>query len=159
MTTTNELRPVLGNFSSIVCFKAAISGMEEALGEKATAIALIAAGRSRGKNLAKELGLSKSGLDFATLPGKLDAAIGEAGTRLCIVKQIVEEDGIIKVYTAETLCSAGEAPGSARKCTFTMGAVWGALEEIGDMRLQGQHTESVLRGGSYDVFEFKNVTK
>ena len=45
------LREKLGDFSSIVCFKAAITGMEEALGEKATAIALIAAGRSRGKNL------------------------------------------------------------------------------------------------------------
>lgn len=38
-------RPELGKFSSIICFKAAITGMEEALGEKATAIALIAAGR------------------------------------------------------------------------------------------------------------------
>ena len=32
--------------------------MEEALGEKATAIALISAGRTRGKNLVTELGLA-----------------------------------------------------------------------------------------------------
>lgn len=41
-----------------------------------------------------------------------------------------------------------------RKCTFTLGAVWGALEEITGKRLKGTHTESVLRGGSNDVFEF-----
>ncbi len=40
------LRQTLGNFSSIVCFKAAIVGMEDALGERAAAIALIAAGSS-----------------------------------------------------------------------------------------------------------------
>ena len=49
-----QTRPTLGEFSSIVCFKSVITGMEEALGEKATAIALIAAGRTRGKNLANE---------------------------------------------------------------------------------------------------------
>ncbi len=37
-------RPQLGNFNSIVCFKSVITGMEDALGEKATAISLIAAG-------------------------------------------------------------------------------------------------------------------
>ena len=52
------LRPNLGDFSSIVCFKAAIVGMEDALGDKATAIALTTAGRSRGRQLATELGLS-----------------------------------------------------------------------------------------------------
>ena len=38
------LRPTLGDFSSIVCFKSAVVGIEDALGEKAAAIALIAAG-------------------------------------------------------------------------------------------------------------------
>ena len=147
------LRPKLGNFSSIVCFKAAIVGMEDALGEKATAIALIAAGRQRGKSLAKELGLEglASLEDVAT---KLRSALGEEGTKLCIVESISEEGGVIKVYTSETLCSADEEEGSPRKCTYTMGAVWGALEQSLGKRFQGKHTESVLRGGKNDVFEF-----
>ncbi len=147
------LRSTLGNFSSIVCFKAAIVGMEDALGEKATAIALIAAGRQRGKSLAKELGLEglASLEDVAT---KLSFALGEEGTKLCIVESISEEGGVIKVYTSETLCSAGEEEGSPRKCTYTMGAVWGALEQTLGKRFQGKHTESVLRGGKNDVFEF-----
>ncbi|MGB3756745.1 MAG: hydrocarbon-binding protein [Rivularia sp. (in: cyanobacteria)] len=148
------LRNELGDFSSIICFKAAITGMEEALGEKATAIALIAAGRSRGKNLAKELGLSGTSLDWATIADKMDFALGINGTKLCKIDSIVEEADVIKVATAETLCSAGEPEGSPRKCTFTLGAVWGALEEITGKRLKGTHIESVLRGGSNDVFEF-----
>jgi hypothetical protein len=56
--STTQTRSELGDFSSIVCFKAVITGMEDALGEKATAISLIAAGRTRGKKLAHELGLA-----------------------------------------------------------------------------------------------------
>ena len=50
---TNQLRTELGDFSSIICFRALVVGTEEALGEKAAAIALIAAGRSRGKQVAR----------------------------------------------------------------------------------------------------------
>ncbi|AFZ00029.1 hypothetical protein Cal6303_0964 [Calothrix sp. PCC 6303] len=148
------LRQELGEFSSIVCFKSAIVGMEEALGEKATAIALTAAGRSRGKNLAQELGLAEAEIPFDVLADKLNFALGKDGTRLCKVDKIVEENGIIRAYTSETLCSAGEAQGSNRKCTFTMGAVWGVIESVVGKRLQGKHVESVLQGASHDVFEF-----
>ncbi|MEM6752929.1 MAG: hydrocarbon-binding protein [Cyanobacteria bacterium P01_C01_bin.38] len=148
------LRQELGDFSSIICFKAAITGMEEALGEKATAIALIAAGRSRGKNLAKDLGLSRANLEWSIIANKMDFALGINGTKLCKIDSIVEEGDVIKVATGETLCSAGEPEGSPRKCSFTLGAVWGALEEITGKRLKGSHTESILRGGSNDVFEF-----
>jgi hypothetical protein len=36
-----------------------------------------------------------------------------------------------------------------------MGAIWGAIETIMGKKMQGTHTESVLRGGSHDVFELK----
>ena len=150
-------RPTLGDFSSIVCFKSAIVGMEDALGEKATAIALISAGRSRGKHLAKELGLTTSSLSLDDIASKLRFALGKDGTRLCIINRIEAQENVIKVYTSETLCSAGEALGSDRKCTYTLGAVWGALEQTVGKRLQGKHVESVLRGGEYDVFEFTEL--
>jgi hypothetical protein len=155
MQTTSNIRPTLSDFSSIVCFKAVITGMEDALGEKATAIALISAGRARGKKVAQELGLSGSTQDLAVISDKLNAAIGKDGTRLTGVEKVEQAGEIIKVYCSETVCSAGEPAGSPRKCTFTLGAVWGALEETMGQRLQGTHTESVLRGGSHDVFEFK----
>jgi hypothetical protein len=157
MSAPTSTRPTLGEYSSIVCFKSVITGMEEALGEKATAISLIAAGRARGKNLVKSVGLSGSGLDLATIATKLNAAVGSEGTRLTAVNKIVEEGGLIKAYCSETVCSAGEVQGSTRKCTFTMGAVWGAIEEITGKKLRGIHTDSVLRGGTHDVFEFTVV--
>ncbi|TAE58581.1 MAG: hydrocarbon-binding protein [Nostocales cyanobacterium] len=150
------LRPQLGDFNSIVCFKAVITGMEDALGEKATAIALIAAGRTRGKNLAASLGL-KGTTSLEEAQVELSKAVGKEGTRLCIVDKIVTEGDTIKVYTSETVCSAGEPQGSERKCTFTLGAAWGALEQILGKRLKGVHTESVLRGGTHDVFEFTSM--
>ena len=146
-------REKLGGFISIVCFKGVITGMEEALGEKATAIALVSAGRTRGKNLVTELGLANSNPSLEDLASKLDHALGENGTRLCKVDKIEDTGEIIKVYTHETVCSAGEEQGSSRKCTYSMGAVQGAIETIQDRRFRAKHTESVLRGGSHDVFE------
>lgn len=146
-------RPTLGDFSSIVCFKGVITGMEEALGEKATAIALISAGRTRGKNLVTELGLVGSNIPLADLATKLDSAVGKDGTRLCSVEKIVQDGEVMRVYTSETVCSAGEPQGSERKCTYSMGAIWGAIETIVGKKMQGKHIESVLRGGSHDVFE------
>jgi predicted hydrocarbon binding protein len=148
------LRKELGDFNSIVCFKAAIVGMEDALGEKATAIALTTAGRARGKKLAEDLGLAGSSISLDDAADKLRQALGKDGTHLCIVDKIVAEGEVVKVYTSETLCSAGEPAGSPRKCTFTMGAVWGAIEQLIGKRLRGVHTDSVLRGGTHDVFEF-----
>lgn len=147
------LRQRLGDFSSIVCFKAAIVGMEDALGEKATAIALMAAGRQRGKNLGKELALGTC-TSLEDIAAKMRAALGEEGTKLCIIENIIAVDNKIIVYTSETLCSAGEEEGSPRKCTYTLGAVWGALEQALGKRFQGKHAESILRGGKNDVFEF-----
>jgi predicted hydrocarbon binding protein len=157
MSNSLSSRPTLGQYSSIVCFKSVITGMEEALGEKATAIALIAAGRARGKELTKSLGLSGSTQDMTTIAAKLNDAVGANGTHLTAVDKIVQEGDLIKVYCSETVCSAGEPDGSNRKCTFTMGAVWGALTEITGKKLRGTHTESVLRGGTHDVFEFTTV--
>ena len=152
---STQLRPELGEFNSIVCFKAVITGMEDSLGEKATAIALIAAGRARGKKLAQELGLDNSQISLDEAGSKLSQALGKDGTRLCKIDKIIEQGDVIQVYTSETVCSAGEPQGSSRSCTFTLGAVWGAIEQVTGKRLQGKHTESVLRGSSHDIFEFK----
>lgn len=150
-------RADLGNFSSIVCFKAVITGMEEMLGEQATAISLKAAGRRRGMNLAQSLGFTRGSASIADLPTiakQLDEALGVNGTRLCKIDKIEPEGDNIKVYAAETICSAGEEEGSPRLCTFTLGAVHGALEFLLDKQFFAKHTESVLRGGTHDVFEF-----
>lgn len=151
------LRPILGDYSSIICFKSAVVGIEDTLGEKAAAIALTTAGRTRGKLLGQELGLTGSSLSWQDITYKVSTALGNDGTRLCIINNIVQEDNVIRVYTSETFCSAGEPQGSPRKCTYTLGAVWGVLEQTLGKRLQGKHSESVLRGSEYDVFEFTQL--
>lgn len=151
------IRETLGDFSSIICFKALITGMEDSLGEKATAIALIAAGRARGKKLANDLRLAESNLSLETLGNQLNNILGVNGTRLCLIDKIEQVGDVIKVYTRETICSSGEPQGSNRQCTYTLGAVWGAVEKSQKKRLRGKHTESVLRGSSHDVFEFIEI--
>jgi hypothetical protein len=148
------MRKTLGDFNSIICFKALITGMEDSLGERATAIALLAAGKARGKKLANDLRLGERNLSWETLGNELNSILGEDGTRLCIIDKIEQVDDVIKVYTRETICSSGEPEGSNRKCTYTLGAVWGAVEQSQKKRLRGKHTESALIGGNYDVFEF-----
>jgi hypothetical protein len=154
---TNHLRTELGDFSSIICFKAVVMGIEEALGEKAAAIALISAGRQRGKDVAKQLGLTGQSLTSETVLNPLKAALGQEGTRLCIIDKIVETGELITVHCRETICSTGEPDGSPRKLTFTLGAVQGVLEQISGKRLRGKQTESVLRGSSQDVIEFEVI--
>ena len=159
LMTQNPLRPELGDFSSIVCFKAIVVGVEEALGEKTAAIALIAAGRQRGKKLAEDLSLAGKGgeLSLEIIADKVHIALGQDGTCLCIVDKITQEGDVYKVYTRETICSAGESEGSSRQCTFTLGAIQGFLESLLGKRLRGQQTESVLRGGTHDLLEYTTL--
>lgn len=150
-------REELGEFSSIVCFKAVITGMEDLLGERATAIALRGAGRKRGEDLAVSLGFKRGTAslgDLDDIANKLNGALGPNGTKLCMVDRIeATTDDRLLVYTRETVCSAGEEEGSKRVCTFTLGAIHGALEFLLDKKYQPKHTGCVLRGADHDIFE------
>jgi hypothetical protein len=114
------VRQQLGDFCSITCFKAAIVGMEDALGEKTAAIALTTAGRARGKKLAQDLGVVGQSLPIELFADKLAYALGKDGTCLCIVNKIIQEGEVVKVYTSETLCSAAEEQGSEEISTVSM---------------------------------------
>lgn len=151
----NQLRTELGDFSSIICFRAIVTGTEDALGEKAAAIALMAAGRSRGKQLAEQLGLTGMGINSEKIVPLLQSALGKDGTRLCIIDKVIEDGEKILVYCRETICSAGEPQGSTRQLTFTLGAIQGVMEQVTGKRLRGKQVESVLRGGSFDVIELE----
>ncbi|MCB9664132.1 MAG: hydrocarbon-binding protein [Alphaproteobacteria bacterium] len=151
---SDTLRPQLGDFNSIICFKAAVVGVEEALGERAARVALISAGRKRGVALVESLGLTGQGADLQVAAAQLGAALGVDGTRLCNVERIVQEGENIRVIVSDTVCMAGEPQGSTRECSFTLGAVHGALEALTGRKLRGKHVESRWRGDADDVFEF-----
>jgi predicted hydrocarbon binding protein len=147
-------RDKLGQFNSIDAFRAVVEGMSEALGDKATGVALVAAGRMRGKKLADELGLKGATQSLEDATQKITKVLGAEGSRLCIIDKIEITDDVVKVYTSETLCAVGGNGDTPPRCTFTLGIVWGIMSELLQKKLKGTHTESILHGGAYDVFEF-----
>lgn len=152
------LRSELGDFSSIVCFKALITGVEDTLGTEGAAAVFVQAGRLRGQKLANDLGLTGTKVPVDQLAAALNQAVGKEGTRLCRIDAARElPGGVIQVDTAETVCSAGEAMGSQRQCTFTLGAVAAAVEAVMGRPYTARHTGSVLRGGTHDTFELTPV--
>ena len=153
----NDLRPELGNFSSIVCFKALVTGIEEALGKKAAFIALVSAGRQRGKQLANTFGLVDSNYSLEESTAIMQKVLGEKGTRLCLIDSIERFENGFRVACRETICSSGEKQDSSINLSYTLGAIQGALEAIFDVRLRGRQVESILRGGTQDVIEFTTL--
>jgi len=150
-----NLRPELGDFVSIIGFRALLNGLQEALGEKAAVIAAIAAGRARGKELAESLGLAsiEPELDKATL--LMQQALGINGTKLCLIDKIESVENGYRVYCREAACAAGQAQGYTGTLTFTLGAIQGTLESMMNKRLRGKQVESVGCGGTHDVVEFE----
>ncbi len=154
MPDEHKLRKELGDFNSIICFRALIIGIEDALGQRAAMIALLAAGRSRGKQLAKDLNLSNVSGNLNEIAELMNNALGVNGTRLCIIDKIEStEESRILIYCRETVCSADEDQGSSRELSYTMGAVQGVLEEVTGKRLRSRQVDSVLRGGTHDVVQ------
>ncbi len=149
-------RENLDNFVGLVCVQSIITGMENTLGEQAIAVALIGAGRTRGKNLVNSLGLTGSKIPLEEFASKLSYALGNNGTKLCFVEKIDQIKDSILVYTKETIFSRREEKDSYRGCNYTLGVVWGALESIYDQRYLGSHAKSMLSNNTYDIFEFKN---
>ena len=150
------LRHELGDFGSIIFLKSIIGGIEEAIGEKTAAIAMISAGRQQGKSSVQELGLANKGTVWSLeeIQNKTNQILGKEGTRLCLIDKIEQEGDVYKVYTKETFCSSGEPKGSSRQCTYTLGVIQGVLEAFLGKRLRGKQTDSVLRGGTHDILEY-----
>ncbi|MCF6312682.1 MAG: hypothetical protein L3J39_09555 [Verrucomicrobiales bacterium] len=150
-----SLRKNLGNFSSIICLKALIVGLEDVLGEKGARANLVLAGRHRGRDIVKSLGYSKTDSPLEEWTSAVKAAIGETGTRLCEIDKVEPDGETIRIYLSETVCSSGEEVGSSRQLTFTLGAIWGAVEEALDKKFIGKQTGSILRGQDYDIVELQ----
>jgi hypothetical protein len=155
MNDKHEYRSDLGDFSSVVCFKSVITGVEDTLGEDGAAVVFTRAGKIRGAGAARALGLANQpNIALDELVRVLDGVFGAEGTRLCSVVSASRNGDVITIDTKDTVCSAGEPQGSARKCTFTLGAIGGALEAVMGQSYLGEHTDSVLRGAGVDRFVY-----
>ena len=111
MTTATDsyVRSELGEFSSVVCFKAVIVGVEDTLGPDGAAVVFTRAGKVRGRDLVASLGLTGSSVPVEQLASLLNQAIGRDGTRLAAVTQADHEGENVVIETQDTVCSAGEA--------------------------------------------------
>jgi len=149
------MRKELGDYNSIVCFRAVITGLESVMGTEAARGNLIRAGCIRGLQVIQDLGLNHTDKPIDEWSALVAAAVGEKGTRLCIIERLEEKDGVYHAYLSDTICSAGEEQDSERKLSFTQGAVQGTIEGATGHRLSGVQIGSVLRGDDYDIVEYK----
>lgn len=145
-------RDELGEFSSVVCLKYIITGVEDTLGGDGAAVVFTRAGKVRGHQLTNELGLTGKNVPAEELASLLDQALGKEGTRLCQVLASRQEGDNVVIEVTNTICAAGEDTGSDRKATYTLGAIVGAVEEINGSMYNGRHTTSVLKGDAVDTF-------
>lgn len=151
-----ERRGELGDFTSIICFQAAVSGLEDILGPDGAAVVLIRAGRLQGQDLVEDWGVGHLTLPIEKIGLLLDAALGRDGTRLCAVRAIRQEGQDIYVDVAETICSAGLHQKQGLRCSYTLGAVWGILEGLLGESFQAAQVKNVQCGDPYDEFWFKH---
>lgn len=138
-------RGSLGDFTSIICFQEAVRGLEDILGPDGAGVVLVRAGRLRGQALVEDWGVGHLDLPIEKIGLLLDAALGHDGTRLCAVRGIVDTTQEIRVSIHETICAVGQPAGKELRCSYTLGAVWGALEALTGQRFQDarvRHTQA-----------------
>lgn len=134
-------RPTLGPLMSVVCFGYLATDAEELAGPGL----LVDAGRQRGQDVIEALGKTGSHQQAAAIQRELDAALGEQGTRLCLIQQISEQaDGSFEVHAAE--CASD---------TYTLGVLIGAISAITGTRMLGKQTgpsEMGTNGRVYTIY-------
>lgn len=149
---TNE-RPTLGNFMSLTCFQYLRVGTEEV----ADRAPIVAAGRKRGYDLIESLQLLGSSEDPGLIQSKLEEALGPKGTRLCLVKSIIQKSkGSYEVHLTEGACTAGQVS-STPICAFTLGVFIGALHAITGIPMRGHETSCVACGAKECVYVIEPV--
>ena len=149
---TNE-RPTLGNFMSLTCFQYLRVGTEEV----ADRAPIVAAGRKRGYDLIESLQLLGSSEDAGLIQSKLEEALGPKGTRLCLVKSIVQKSkGSYEVHLSEGACTAGQIS-STPICAFTLGVFIGALHAITNIPMRGHEVACVACGSKECIYVIEAV--
>ncbi|KYC44230.1 hypothetical protein WA1_02315 [Scytonema hofmannii PCC 7110] len=157
MATSNTLRPMLGDFVNVIDFKALLDGIEENMGKKAAAIIISTAGRAYGKKIATMLGATAETQDLTTVLKKLNKSLGMEGTRLCVIDEVTQQEGFIRVTIVEPLEMCGENANSERLCPFTLGILGGFIDQILQKRHQGRQIAVAEQAGLQTEFEFTPV--
>ncbi|WP_232224116.1 hypothetical protein [Mastigocladopsis repens] len=154
MSTSNSLRPMLGDFVNVMDYKALLDGIEENMGSKTAAVIILAAGRSYGKKIAIVLGATQETKDLPSVLQRLNTSLGMEGTRMCVIEEASQQEGFIRVKVVEPLEMSGETPGSNRLCPFTMGVLGGFIDQVMKKRHQGRQVSVGEQVNLQTEFEF-----
>jgi predicted hydrocarbon binding protein len=147
-------RPTLGSLMSLTCFHYLRQGAEDTAGRAL----VVAAGRQRGYELIESMGLCGTSQEPEVMRLKLDAALGEQGTRLCLVQRIrAKPNGGYEVQIGEGACTAG-VQSDTPYCAFTLGVFIGALAAITGQRMIGRETQCAAMGGPICVYQIDPVS-
>ncbi len=153
MATKTTARPTLGDYMSLICFHYLRQGTEDIAGRAA----IVAAGRNRGSDLCESLGLNGATSDGAVMTEKLYDALGEAGTRLCLVDSVTQQpDGSYEVHIHEGACTAG-VQSAVPYCAFTMGVFVGAISAMTNTRMLGREQTCEAMNGKECVYLIEPV--
>jgi predicted hydrocarbon binding protein len=153
MATQTSTRPTLGDFMSVTCFHFLRMGAEDIAGR----VPIVAAGRERGAHVAEELGLINSSQNPNFIRENLYAALGPAGTRLCLVQAVTAKpNGGYEVRISEGACTAG-VHADEPHCAYTMGVFVGAIGAITGQRMRGTETTCAAMGSPECVYQIDPI--
>ncbi|RRR70256.1 MAG: hypothetical protein EI684_13645 [Candidatus Viridilinea halotolerans] len=142
-------RPILGSYMSMICFQYLREGAEDAAGRAL----IVTAGRKRGQDVIKELGLEGSSHDADALRAKLDVVLGADGTKLCIVDGVTTKaNGGYEVRTKEGAEVAGMTSEEPH-CAFTLGVFTGAISALTGQQMIGSESQCSATGSAECVYQ------
>ena len=134
------LRPTLGSYMSIECFRFLRFGAEDTAGRAL----IVSSGKQRGHSLSDILG-GLSANDTAAITQRLSDVLGVDGTRLCLVHDVSKTDDGFTVRISESACASG-LKADEPVCAYSLGVFIGALEVITGTRIHGRETECTATG-------------
>ncbi|WP_129627799.1 4-vinyl reductase [Candidatus Oscillochloris fontis] len=143
-------RPTLGALMSVTCFHFLRAGAEESAGRAL----IVTAGRERGQDIVKSLGLEGKVQSADEIQKNLAKVLGIDGTRLCLVQKIVAKDnGGFEVHITEGACTAGVTNAPEPHCAFTMGVFIGSIAHFTGKRMTGKETMCSGMGAAECVYQ------
>lgn len=144
---TEVIRPTLGAYMSIECFRYLRFGAEDTAGRAL----IVSAGKQRGHSL-KDVLKGVNSEDVSQLKATLAKLLGVDGTRLCMVDDVTKTATGYEVRVSESACCYG-VKSDENVCAYTLGVFSGVMEVVSGKRIAGQETECAATGHEQCVYK------
>lgn len=154
MTTFTETgtngRSELGPFVAAECLQLMRLHVEDMVGRGP----LLGAGRMRGAGLIDTLGFRGSQPSIDVAAKQIAEALGPDGTKLALVDDITEENGVYTVTIHEGACSFNRQSDEPM-CTYTLGVFVGAIGAMIDQTMSGKEIACQAMGDDHCVYKIQ----